>query len=97
MAAGVRRSPLPFFPPPPPLHFLFFSTPPPPPPRARPPATRLLPPPRISLVHIFHRDLARLRANPSCRHTRRHPLRPRRRLLLQMRSIQNEIRLHKNV
>ena len=60
-------------------------------------ATRLPPPPRISLVHIFYRDLARLRANPPRRYTRCHPLRSRRRVLLQMRSIQNEIGLHKNV
>ena len=60
-------------------------------------ATRLVPPPRLLVVCIFHRDLARLRSHPSRRHTRRNPLRSRRRLLLQVLSFKNEIRLHENL
>src|SRR5215475_8190291 len=55
------------------------------------------PPPRVLVVCFFGRASARVRFHPSRGHTRRNPLRSRRRLLLQMRPIQNEIRLHENV
>jgi hypothetical protein len=55
------------------------------------------PSPRASMVHFFRRAFSRIHLDSPRGHTRRNALRFRRRLLLQMRSFQNEIRLHENV
>jgi len=80
-----------------PLRHRFFSQPRSHFPRDCPTSSPGLPSSDHSLVHILRRSTPRVSLDPSRRHPRHHAHRARRRLLLQMRSIQNKSGLYKNV